>query len=397
MSDARRPPDDDPAAVERALRWRLVLGQFADEHLPLEALSEAAGDLFDADSGSLAHDARPLDDALNHIYDRAFAQRSHRSASPMGADTLNIPRWLSSVRTLFPREAAHVVEQDALHRFGMTELVTDPEILRNTAPTDDLLRAIMQFKHMMTPEVLTVAREVVATVVAQLRERLLRDCATSLHGVSEPQRQGPQRSWRNLDFRRTIQRNLKNYNVERGQIVVDRLTFRHRQQRRRSHRIIVAVDQSGSMTDSLIHSAVMAAIFAGLPAVDVHLVLWDHRVMDLSGLADDPVEVLMAAQLGGGTRLLPAMQHCAGLITEPERTIFVILSDWYLWSEEQPCLALAEELAENGVIGIGLNALDADCRPTYNERFARDLAGAGWFVATLTPKELAAHVARIIG
>jgi hypothetical protein len=94
--------------------------------------------------------------------------------------------------------------------------------------------------------------------------------------------------------------------------------------------------------------------------------------------------------------MLPAMQYCAGLITEPARTIFVLLSDWYIFGEQQQCLAMAQQLTEAGVRGIGLSALDADCRPIYDERFAKDLAGCGWMVAALTPKKLAEQVGKIL-
>jgi hypothetical protein len=105
----------------------------------------------------------------------------------------------------------------------------------------------------------------------------------------------------------------------------------------------------------------------------------------------------MSCQLGGGTRLLPALQHCASLITEPRRTILVVLSDWHLSGERPAVLAHAKKLTEAGVHGVGLCALDADCRGVYDEAFARRLAGCGWFVAALTPKQLAEHVGRVIG
>ncbi|MCA9493344.1 MAG: VWA domain-containing protein, partial [Myxococcales bacterium] len=153
---------------------------------------------------------------------------------------------------------------------------------------------------------------------------------------------------------------------------------------------------SGSMTDSLIHSAVMAGIFAGLPAVQVSLVLWDHRIVDVSEHVHDPLEILMNVQLGGGTDLLPALEYCAALVTEPERTLFVVLSDFQVWGDRQPMLELAADLVGAGVRAMGLLALDADGHPAHDERFARDLADRGWFVASLTPARLAEHVGRVL-
>ncbi|MCA9538362.1 MAG: VWA domain-containing protein, partial [Myxococcales bacterium] len=306
------------------------------------------------------------------------------------------PAWLDGVRALFPREAVQVLERDALTRYGLHELVTDAEVLRRAEPNDDLLKAILQFKHLMKADVLAAAREIVAQIVNRLAARLQSECQPALTGPLSPRHRSPVRSFKNADWTRTIRRNLKNFDTERQRIIADRIDFKHRQRQRSPWRIIIAVDQSGSMTDSLIHSAVMAAIFSTLPSIEVHLVLWDHRLVDVSHLAHDPLEVLMGCQLGGGTQMLPAMRYCADLISEPRRTIFALLSDWYLWGERAECLALAKKLDEAGVRGLGLCALDADCRPVYDERFARELAGCGWFVAAMTPKQLAEHVGRII-
>jgi len=389
---------DQAGKVESAMRWRLILGRFADEHLGYDKLGEetSAGEQ-PSDLSDLLGEATQMDRSLEFIYDREFARRSHRQVGAGSGRGLTIPAWLSGVRQLFPEEAVHVIERDALSRYGMTELVTDAEILRESEPTTDLLKAILQFKHLMKGEVLDAAREVVAAVVEQLAAELRNDSEPALYGTSDPTLRPPQKNFRNTDWHRTIRDNLKRYDTENERLVVDRIRYRHRQRARGEWRVIIAVDQSGSMMDSLIHSCVMAAIFASMPALDVRLVLWDHRIMDVSDLAHDPLEILMGVQLGGGTQLLPAMEYCAGLITEPDKTLFVVLSDWYIWSGGPACLKLAADLTEAGVHGIGLCALDADNTPIYEERFARELAGAGWFVAALTPRKLAEYVAKQIG
>ncbi len=379
--------DRDPR-VTASLRWRLVLGRHADEALPLGNL--ASGD------GQGSDRAEQRDRTLSFLYDREFARRGHQYASEGGGDGLAVPAWLADVRTLFPREAVEVIERDALARYGMTELVTDPEVLRSMAPSHDLVRAILQFKHLMTPEVLTEARRIVREVVEDLAARLRQQVEPALFGPVDA-RGRPLRNFRNTDWPRTIRRNLRNWDRERQRLVPHRIDFRHRQQRRVAWRVIVAVDQSGSMLDSLIHSAVMAAILASLPAVTVHLLLWDHRVVDVSSEVHDPLAVLMGAQLGGGTRLRPALQACAERVTEPERTIVAVVSDWYVYDEVAACLELAGELAAAGVKGLGLCALDTEGRAEYNTRFARALADAGWWVGVVTPRRLAEQVARHLG
>lgn len=392
------PDDPDADQVERAMRWRLILGKFSDDRLGYDRLqgmgeaTEMAGDGL----GGLLGEAQAMDTTLEYIYDREYTKRSHRQAGQGGGKGFSVPMWLNKVRDLFPKEAVQVLEQDALHRYGLKELITDAQILRECEPTEELLKTILQFKHMMKGDVLVAAREVVDEVVEQLSVKLRRECTPALYGPVDPDGKPPLRTFRNTDWRKTVRRNLKNWDADRERLVADRIFYKHRQKKRSTWRIIIAVDQSGSMTDSLIHAAVMAGIFAALPSLSVHLVLWDHRVMDVTDVSSDPLEVLMGCQLGGGTEMLPAMQYCAGLITEPTKTIFVLLSDWYVFGEAPRCLAMAKELTEAGVTGIGLSALDAECRPIYDERFAARLAGCGWFVAALTPKKLAEHVGKII-
>jgi Mg-chelatase subunit ChlD len=388
-SEQSRGPSDEAvsAAVDAAMRWRLVLGRHAEAPLPLAEQGD--------EQGSEREEA--LDDALEFLYDREFAQRSHREPGAGFGKGLSVPRWLDQVRTLFPREAATVLERDALQRYGLEELVTDPEVLERAEATPELLKAILTFKHRMSEPVLQQARRVVAEVVASLRSELEAECLPALTGARGDPRVPPARTYRNVDWHGTIRRNLDRYDPERQRLVPDRVRFRHRQRGRSPWRVVIVVDQSGSMLDSLIHASVMAAIFATMPSLTVHLVLFDHRVVDVSHLADDPLAVLMGSQLGGGTRIVPALRHAAGCVTEPRRTVFVVVSDFFLFGDGPQTLALAKELHESGIRCLGLCALDTDGRAVYDEAFARRLAAEGWIVAALTPKRLAEHVAGLIG
>lgn len=384
---------EEDTRIDRALRWRLVLGRHADAHLALgEPGKEGSGD---AELAGALGAAPALDKTLEFIYDRERQARSHRS-DPGSGTGLSVPVWLNRVRELFPREAAQVLERDALYRYGLTELVTDPAILERAEPTTDLLKAIVQFKHLMNRDVVEVARRRAFEIVERLRADLETDCRPALTGPARPDGSPPVRSFRNVDWHRTLRRNLKNWDPDGQQLVPERLHFRQRARRSSRWHIVISVDQSGSMTDSLVHSAVMAAIFAGLPAVQVSLVLWDHRVVDATPHVNDPLEILMNIQLGGGTDLMQGLEYSAALVTEPERTLFVLLSDFQVWGDRRPMLELAAELTGAGVRAMGLLALDTDGHPAHDERFARDLADRGWFVASLTPRQLAEHVGMVL-
>ena len=55
------------------------------------------------------------------------------------------------------------------------------------------------------------------------------------------------------------------------------------------------------MVDSMVNCTILASIFAGLPKVDVHLIAYDTRALDLTPWVHDPFEVLLRTNLGGGT------------------------------------------------------------------------------------------------
>ena len=120
--------------------------------------------------------------------------------------------------------------------------------------------------------------------------------------------------FRNLDLKTTLRRNLKNYDGPSGKLLVDQLYFYAAERKKRPWHVIVAVDQSGSMLDSAIFSAVMASIFAELPSVRTSLFLFDTQVVDLSGQVGQPVDVLLSIQLGGGTDITRALQYAGQLV-----------------------------------------------------------------------------------
>jgi Mg-chelatase subunit ChlD len=160
--------------------------------------------------------------------------------------------------------------------------------------------------------------------------------------------------------------------------------------------IIMAVDCSGSMMDSVIHSAVMAGIFKGLPAVRVSLVAFDTAVVDVTEQADDPTEVLMSVHLGGGTDIAGALRYCEGLVLAPARTIVVLVTDFFEGGPPAVLPAVIKRLREAGVRVLGLAALDAQANPTYDHQMAERCVAAGAEVAALTPRRLAEWMAKVI-
>jgi len=178
--------------------------------------------------------------------------------------------------------------------------------------------------------------------------------------------------------------------------VVERVYFNRNLRRYNPWHIIICVDESGSMLESVIHSAVMAGIFSKLPVLSTRLVIFDTNVVDLSGYVDDPVQALMSIQLGGGTNIGKALAYCEGLVTTPHRTIVVLVSDLYDGMGYRPMYAHAHSIIEAGSKLICLTALDGEAG-MYDKTAAKHLSALGASVAALTPAKLAAWVGEIIG
>ena len=206
----------------------------------------------------------------------------------------------------------------------------------------------------------------------------------------------PVKSMRNLDMKKTIRRNLKNYDTETKQLVLKQVYFSSRMKKYNQWRVIICVDESGSMLDSVIHSAVMAGIFARLPMLDTRLVIFDTNVVDLSGSVSDPVETLMSVQLGGGTNIGGALAYCEQLIEVPHRTMVVLVTDLYEGGSYNHMYQVSKGMIESGAKLIVLPALDHEAVPNYDKKAAAVLADMGAAVGAMTPEELSEFIAKIL-
>ena len=364
-------------------RWRLVLGKYAEKQLPQP----------------LDAQARRMEVALDFLYGREYQGRGVRSQVRPGTldpSQLNVPKWLNEVRELFPRDVVEVIEKHAMDRYGLTELITDKQTLERMEPNMDLLKALLTFRSQLSGEVLDTARRIIREVVEEIRRRFESDVRRALAGRMNRLRHGPRSAARNFDWRGTLRKNLKHYDAAKGRLVLQDPLFFERNTRRLPWQVILCIDQSGSMADSVIHAAVMSGILAGLPLVRLKLVVFDTSVVDLSDQVEDTVEVLMRVQLGGGTHIAQALRYCEGLIENPHRTVMVLVSDFCEGGSPAELLAICRRLRESGVRLLGLAALDANVNPLYDRQMAEALTEVGMEVAALTPNHFADWLARVL-
>lgn len=368
-------------------RWRLVLGKDAERRQiscggddQCERIEALVGFLFD-ETQSPGGGKRSSGD---------------RTGGTGGGRPLSVPEWVDGVAELFPRSAKEVMERELVQRRGIHELLDQPKLLEKVEPNVELVKTLLTHKDLLNPKTRVLARRIIDRVVQQLKEKMKVQVESAITGAVRRDRHSPRRVFRNLDLSTTLRRNLKNYDRGRERLFVDRLFFFAAERRKRPWHIIVTVDQSGSMLDSAIFSAVMASIFAELPAVRTSLVLFDTEIADLSDRVGAPVDVLLSIQLGGGTDITRALQYSQQLAREPARTIVVLITDFYEGRDERHLVKQVGEMAQSGIRMIGLGALGYDARPEYNKSTAKKCRKAGMDILSCTPERLAECMGEII-
>ncbi len=376
MTDPHKAPSAED--TRRLLRWRMALGRYADRHL----------------GANLAVDDVRRDQLLERIYAERGRQRGLRLGTGERGGTLDpsqiaIPDWLHDSRRLFPASVFEAIQGHALNELGLADLFSDPASLKKLEPNLDLMKVLLAFKGKADRALIEAIRHVVDTVLEDLKRRLRTDLERALSGQRDRFRHGKLRSAANLDLRRTIRDNLRHYSPEHQAIVAERLHFIARQKRRLPWTVILCVDQSGSMLDSLIHATVMASILAGLPAIDVRFVAFDTSIVDFSDKLAEPAEILLSVQLGGGTDIARALSYCESLIINPGRTVVALISDFEEGGPISNLLRCVRRLAEARVTMIGLAALDGHGTAVFNRSTAGALADLGMHIAAMTPDRFA--------
>lgn len=366
-------------------RWRLVLGKYSSNHLT-----------FSEDNINYAD----MDTLLEFLYEREYGEergvRSDKRAGSLDPSNLTVPQWITKIKELFPKETVEILEKHALDKYNLKELLTDKTVLEKLEPNPELLKSILQMKHLMKGEVLETAKKIVKVTAEEIAKKLEQDIKTAINGRLDRNKYGGIKSSRNIDFKRTIKHNLKNFDRELNTLVVDRVYFNKRVKPSNPWNVIIAVDESGSMLDSVIHSAIMAGIFSKLPMLKTNLVIFDTEIVDLTEYVEDIVQTLMSIQLGGGTNISRALQYCNGLMENPHKTIVILVTDLYEGGSYGTMYARAKDIVESGARLIILPALGIDAEPIYDRGAAEKMAALGAKVAAVTPGGLAKWIAQII-
>ena len=366
-------PDD-----ERLRRWRLVLG----------------GDDADGTGRALTGTDLAMDKALQALYEPGSGRQRKGG---LGASSPNVARWLGDVRTYFPAPVVRVMQQDALERLDLKQMLLEPEMLQAVEPDVHLVATLLSLSGVIPNKTKDTARLVVRKVVEDLQRKLANPLTQAVMGALNRASRNRRPKHNEIDWNRTIRANLRHYQPEYHTIVPEtRIGYGRKRSSLRD--IVLCVDQSGSMASSVVYAGIFGAVLASLPAVSTRMVVFDTAVVDLTDDLQDPVELLFGTQLGGGTDINRALGYCQGLVRQPRETILVLISDLYEGGNNAEMLKRAAALAAAGVQLVALLALSDDGAPGYDHRNAAAFAalGAPAFACTpdLFPDLMAAAIQR---
>jgi Mg-chelatase subunit ChlD len=346
-------------------RWRLILG----------------GDSGDGTGTALSGRDIEVDRALSALYEQPAA--GDRKAG-LGSSSPHVARWLGDIREFFPSSVVRVMQQDAMDRLGLRQLLLEPEMLETIEPDVHLVADLLSLAGTMKGKSKETARIVVRKCVEDVQRRLAEPVRQAVTGALNRSVVNRRPKHREIDWNRTVRANLRHYQPEYKTIVPEtRIGFGRKRSSLRD--VILCIDQSGSMATSVVYSGILGAVLASIPSVSTKVVAFDTAVVDLTEKLSDPVDVLFGTQLGGGTDIGRALAYCQSLITRPSDTIFTLISDLIEGGVREALIKRAASIINSGVTMITLLALSDDGAPAFDATNAADLASLGSPAFACTP------------
>jgi Mg-chelatase subunit ChlD len=355
----------------RETRWRLVLGGAAESEDGL---------------GGLTGDEKAMDAALAALYEAGGGSglRATRSGGLEGSAP-RVARWLGDIRTYFPSTVVRVMQTDAIERLNLHQLLLEPEVLEAVEPDVHLVSTLLALNSVLPEETRQTARMVVRKVVEELERRLASRTRQAVSGALDRSARNRRPRHNEIDWDKTVRANLRHWQPAHRTVIPEILVGYGRRQQAVQRDIVLCVDQSGSMSASVVFAGVFAAVLAGLRALRTQLVVFDTAVVDLTAELHDPVDLLFATQLGGGTDINQALAYCQSTVTRPTETVLVLISDLVEGGSREDMLQRAADLVAAGVTVVALLALNDDGAPAYDHDNAAALSALGIPAFACTP------------
>lgn len=331
---------------EKLRKWRLILGKQSNPAEDVELEEEWQG----------------IDDTLDALYD------SEREGG-LGSSSPNVNRWLGDIRRYFPAEVVQMIQKDALDKLGLYQMLTEPELLETVEPDVNLVATLLSLNKVLPQKTRESARKVVQSVVDELEKKLRQPMLQAIKGSIHRATRNRRPRHKEIDWNKTILRNLKHYQKKQNTIIPEQLVGYGRKGQSLKT-VILLVDQSGSMATSMVYAGILGAVMASMRSLKTHMVVFDTSVVDLTEQLEDPVDLLFATQLGGGTDINKALTYAETLIEKPNDTILLLISDLYEGGNVEALMRRVVSVKNGGTQLVCLLALSDKGTPAFDRNLA---------------------------
>ena len=158
-----------PDEQERLRRWRLVLGGGRADAIKCKLSGEQAG----------------MDRALAALYGspESSGGKGRPRTAALGSSSPNVSRWLGDIRSYFPASVVQVMQQDAMERLGLHQLLLEPEVLEQVQPDVHLVSTLISLNRAIPEHTKETARLVVRKVVDDVERRLEQKTRQAINGA----------------------------------------------------------------------------------------------------------------------------------------------------------------------------------------------------------------------
>ncbi|MFK7806097.1 MAG: VWA domain-containing protein [Anaerolineae bacterium] len=372
---------------ERTRRWRLILGKIEEDQEQGEdgqASQSSDGDGQDGMPSQGIPDLDEKDQKIDRALEQLYGDESNDEGDLSDADP-DIARWLGDIREMFSEPVAQMLQRDLLEKSNLRKLLDDPELMEHIEPDIHLVSQILALRRVLPARTKETAKMVVRKIVEELREQLTRPLEQAVRGAIHRPTVNRRPKHKEINWGRTVHKNLKHYQPNQKTIVPEQLIGYGRQDRGLRD-IIVCVDTSGSMAASMVYAGIYASVMASIPAISTKLVMFSTAVVDLTDELEDPVDMLFGIQLRGGTNIEKAVGYCEQIVDRPTETTLILITDLYEGGDKELLVERLAGLVGRGVQVVTLLALNDEGAPRFSRELAAECLGLGIPSFACTPQ-----------
>lgn len=353
-------------------KWRLVLGKFSKDDLPV----------------SLSEDMISIENLLDSVYESEYTREKGMYGNQSSGQV--VIKALRNVEKVLDQTTVNKIATDAFETYGMYEVLSDDQYLKNVKPDMTLLKNLILYKDYTDEKDRKKIKYKIKQIAEAIKRELMADIDLSRTGTVQKTGGSKYTRSKYVDIKKTIEKNIKNYDKHSEKLYVEDIYFYPSKSNIKPRDVILLVDCSGSMLEALIYIAIVSSIFYNISGIRIKIVLFDTRIVHFSDLKEDPIDILLDVQLGGGTDVARALNYGRTLIERPDKSIVLVITD--LFSEEIAMLKAFENMKQTGSKVLVLTGIEDDGKSYYNKTFSKKLEKIGISVASVTIKKMANYI-----